>query len=149
MSQVDASEFKAEHAALATRVGGIEKSVTELATATRDQFASMRQDTALQTSSLTNAISNLQSTINQNTKPQWVVLIALGSLIVTVLGLIGTLAYRPVDQAITRVEKQVEMIDREQVPRVEHVERWRQYERYQDQIYKRLDRLDEEMRRRQ
>lgn len=143
----------AKIATIETRVGGLEKGIADLASNTSAQFEGMRRDTTAnlmalrhdQTAAMaqvTEALRGVQNTVSERSRAPWGVIFSGLGVTITILIAIGGLAYTPILAAQSKLEARVEKLDLELVPRVEHVERWRQFERTADNWNRRLERLE-------
>lgn len=77
-------------------------------------------------------------------KPQWNLYIMAASLMVAVMVALGGIAFWPIKQAQDTLFLELKEVRAHMVPRVEHIERWRQSERSSDRNERRIDVLEKD-----
>lgn len=70
-------------------------------------------------------LENISNDIKARSQPQWIVLIALGSFMLTLMTGIGTMAYIPIRSDMTRLEVEYGRIRESLVSRREHEQVWK------------------------
>jgi hypothetical protein len=78
------------------------------------------------------AVSILSNEIRQGGKTQWPVIWSAVGVGISVLSLIGAMAYFPIREAQADFRNDLHRLDGEMVPRVEHERIWRYQERLSD-----------------
>jgi multidrug resistance efflux pump len=110
----------AELAALEARVEGLERGVESIA----------------------REIKNLAVRIDERGRTPWALIWSGLGVAASLVGLVGALVLRPIDEAQARLDRVQAAFAAELVPRREHQERWRQEERAIERLESRLDRLE-------
>lgn len=129
-------------ATIETRVGGLERGIADLSAATTSQFAAMRQETNAALDKVTQAIGNLQGAMAKRAEAPWALILTGIGVAFSILVGIGTLAYSPIRNDLSKIETRVERTESQVVPRVEHSREWALRDRDLDKLEKRLDRLE-------
>ena len=120
------SNEAAHYAALAQRVTGLEDGMK----------------------SIVSAVNGLAEKLDRKGQTPWPVIWSAASVVVAVLGGAGVLAYRPIDDGMSRIEAELQLMRVQVVPRGEHERSWRVADRDLAKVEKRLDVLEEQERRR-
>lgn len=110
-------------ASLDIRVGGLERGFVDL----RD--------------GLTSEIRALGAEFKSSSKPQWSVYIAGFSVMLGVLGFIGTAWKSPIETQLSSINADVHRMDADYVPRWVHTMKWEADQRERDRLQKEVDAL--------
>jgi hypothetical protein len=116
--------FPAELAALEARVQGLERGVEGVAREVR----------------------KIAERIDERGRTPWALIWSGLGVAATLIGVVGALVLRPVEEAQARLERRHAAITQELVPRREHEERWRFEERIIERLENRLELLERGMR---
>ena len=109
----------AHYAALAQRVTGLEDGMK----------------------SVVSAVNGLADKLDRRGQTPWGVIASFGGVSVGVLGLIGGLAYRPIDQGMSKLQEEIKVTQSQLVSRPEHQRNWSLLDRDMDRMERRLLRL--------
>lgn len=93
-------------------------------------------------SEIGSSIKDLGKKFDERSRPQWMVIVGALGLVVTILGLVLTGWKAPLDETIRRQEYDLQQVQGAVVPRVEHEYHWTYLEKSDDDIKKRLDRIE-------
>lgn len=105
--------------ALEQRVYGLERGIETLGNTTAAQFAELRKDTANQISAVSQQIANLTTTLNERSRPQWMLMVSFAGFILAFMTAIGTLAYMPIQKTTATLESEIRMMREHMVTRSE------------------------------
>ncbi len=128
-------------AVLETRVSGLEVTVKGIKT----DVASLAS--ALHTSheKLSTQIGGLGEKMVQNTvqahTTDWKTLTGFGMLLLAIVGGVASLSKAPIDAAIIRADGDIREMNRQIVPRAEHMERWKEQGERIDRIGRALNEI--------
>lgn len=118
-------------------LGALDERVKHIET----QYVHLRETLSSISAKVDDRFNSIQVLVTQKSQTNWSVLGTFAGLIVVIIGALGTLAFRPVDAALSSHASAIEKIREAIVPRGEHVELWRGNQREIENLQKQLDHL--------